>query len=396
MRDIPDTLQLLDTLISFDTTSARSNLKLIHWVRDLLSGTDASVTVIGNSDNTKANLYATVGPADKPGVLLSGHTDVVPVEGQQWTTSPFVMAVKDGKAYGRGTADMKGFVACALRTLLLASTRQLKTPLHLALSYDEEIGCVGVHSMLDMLAQAPFTPLMCIVGEPTELGVAIGHKGKTACHVTCTGRAAHSSLAPQALNAIHLATDFIHHIRQLQERLRQSGARDDAYDVPYTTLHVSNIHGGVALNIVPDSCRFDMEIRNLAEDSPESLIEIIRDDARQLTAAAQTHIEEANIELDLFNTYPGLDTGADETVVSFVQSLTQLNDTKKLNSTMKVTFGTEAGLFSSKLQIPSVVCGPGSMQQGHKPDEFIALDQLERCDVMLGRLLDCLEVGISN
>ena len=394
MHDIPDTLELLDTLISFDTISARPNLELIHWVRDLLSRTDASVTVIGNADNTKANLYATVGPADKPGVLLSGHTDVVPVEGQQWTTSPFAMAVKHGKAYGRGTADMKGFVACALRTLLLASTRQLTTPLHLALSYDEEIGCVGVHSMLDMLAQAPFTPLMCIVGEPTELEVAIGHKGKTACHVTCTGRAAHSSLAPQALNAIHLATDFIHRIRQLQERLRQSGARDDAYDVPYTTLHVSNIHGGVALNIVPDSCRFDMEIRNLAEDNPESLMKIIRDDARQLTAAAQTHVEEANIELDLFNTYPGLDTGADESVVSFVQSLTQSNDTTKANGTMKVTFGTEAGLFSSKLRIPSVVCGPGSMQQGHKPDEFIALDQLERCDVMLGRLLDCLEVGI--
>ena len=400
MHDIPDTLELLDTLISFDTISARSNLELIYWVRDLLNGTGACVTVIGNADNTKANLYATVGPADKPGVLLSGHTDVVPVEGQQWTTSPFAMAVKDGKAYGRGTADMKGFVACALRALLLASTRQLDTPLHLALSYDEEIGCVGVHSMLDMLAKAPFTPLMCIVGEPTELEVAIGHKGKTACHVTCTGRAAHSSLAPQALNAIHLATDFIHRIRQLQERLRQSGARDDAYDVPYTTLHVSNIYGGVALNIVPDTCRFDMEIRNLAEDNPESLMKIIRDDARQLTAAAQTHVEEANIELYIFNTYPGLDTGADESVVSFVQSLTQLNDTTKVNDTtkangtMKVTFGTEAGLFSSKLRIPSVVCGPGSMQQGHKPDEFIALDQLERCDVMLGRLLDCLEVGI--
>ena len=359
-------------------------------MRDLLNASGASVTVIDNADNTKANLYATVGPADKPGVLLSGHTDVVPVEGQQWTTSPFAMAVKDGKAYGRGTADMKGFVACALRTLLLASTRQLQTPLHLALSYDEEIGCVGVHSLLDMLAQAPFTPLMCIVGEPTELEVAIGHKGKTACHVTCTGRAAHSSLAPQALNAIHLATDFINRIRQLQEQLRESGAKDTAYDVPYTTLHVSNIHGGVALNIVPDSCRFDMEIRNVAEDDPESLMTIIRDDAHKLTLAAQTHVEEANIELDLFNTYPGLNTGTDESVVNFVQSLTQSN------GTMKVTFGTEAGLFSSKLQIPSVVCGPGSMQQGHKPDEFIALDQLEQCEVMLKRLIDCLEAGISN
>ena len=388
MRDIPDTLELLDTLISFDTISARPNLDLIHWVRDQLSSTDASVTIISNAQNTKANLYATVGPVDKPGVLLSGHTDVVPVEGQQWTTSPFALAVKDGKAYGRGTADMKGFVACALRALLLASKRPLKTPIHLALSYDEEIGCVGVHSLLDMLAQAPFTPLMCIVGEPTELEVAIGHKGKTACHVTCTGRAAHSSLAPHALNAIHLAADFINRIRQLQERVRESGARDNAYDVPYTTLHVSNIHGGVALNIVPDSCRFDMEIRNLAEDDPQTLLNIIRDDARELTMAARTQVEEANIELDLFNTYPGLDTGAEESVVSFVQSLTTSN------GTVKVTFGTEAGLFSSKLQIPSVVCGPGSMQQGHKPDEYIALDQLERCDVMLGRLLECLEAGI--
>ena len=390
MQHTPDTLDLLDTLISFDTTSANSNLNLIHWVRDLLGAVGAAVSVIANSDNTKANLYATIGPNEKPGILLSGHTDVVPVQGQKWTSSPFAMAVKNGRAYGRGTTDMKGFIACALRMFLRASTHQLETPLHLALSYDEEIGCVGVHSLLDMLSQAPFTPLICIVGEPTELQVAIGHKGKTACHVTCTGRAAHSSLAPQAMNAIHLATDLINRIRQLQNRLRETGARDEDYDVPYTTLHVSNIYGGVALNIVPDHCQFDMEIRNLAEDNPEQLLDSIKYDAQKITTEAQKHAKEANIELQLFNSYPGLDTRVDESVVNFVQSLTQST------GSIKVAFGTEAGLFSNRLRIPSVVCGPGSMQQGHKADEFISLDQLAQCDAMLGRLLTCLEQGITH
>lgn len=386
--NVPDSIDLLESLVAFDTTSANSNLELIHWARNLLLEFGASVSLISNSEKTKANLYATIGPKDAPGIMLSGHTDVVPVAGQQWSTSPFKLSVKDAKAYGRGTADMKGFIACALRAVFLASGRTLRTPLHLALSYDEEIGCVGVHSLLDMLAQAPFRPLMCLVGEPTELKVATGHKGKMACHVNCIGKAAHSSLAPQATNAIHLATDLISRIRQRQISICGEGHQDSAYEVPYTTLHASNIRGGVALNIVPDQCQFDLEIRNLAEDDAGSILEDIRDDAAQIVTIARQLSVEADICLDVFNTYPGLNTDVDSRVVDYVKSLTGQN------APIKVAFGTEAGLFSTRLSIPSVVCGPGSMQQGHKPDEYISLDQLHQCDVMLDRLIVTLEQGV--
>lgn len=388
MTPTPETLELLDTLLAFNTVSARPNKDLILWAQQLLVDAGATVQIISNEDGTKANLFATIGPVDKPGFMLSGHTDVVPVDGQHWTVPAFKMTQRDGRIYGRGSADMKGFVACALNVALKACERKLTTPLNLALSYDEEIGCVGVRSLLNMLDNAPVKPLMCLVGEPTELHVAVGHKGKTACHVTCTGRAGHSALAPKALNAIHLATDMIEKIRQMQLELSQSGAQDNAYEVPYTTLHVSNIRGGVALNIVPDNCTFDMEIRNLAEDDPDSLLAALTIEADKLSSAAREHASEAAIEIDIFNTYPGLQTRLDSAVVTFVQSLSQ-NDTL-----MKVAFGTEAGLFSRQLHVPSVVCGPGSMDQGHKPDEFVAIDQLHQCDAMLDRLLMHLEQGI--
>ena len=390
MKNLPTTLDLLDSLLAFNTVSSEPNAELITWVRDLLLDAGVSVKIIGNKDNSKANLFATVGPQDKRGFVLSGHTDVVPVTGQQWSVPPFSMTLRDGKAYGRGSADMKGFVACALHAALKASQMSLKTPLHLALSYDEEIGCVGVRSMLDMLAMAPVRPLMCLVGEPTELNVAIGHKGKTACHVSCTGRAGHSALAPQALNAIHLASDLIQSVRQMQTQLAETGHRDDDFEVPYTTLHVSNIAGGVALNIVPDHCQFDLEIRNLAEDDPQALLQIIRSEANRLVDVARETISEADIGFELFNSYPGLNTEPTAQVVSFVRSL------RESGSLHKVAFGTEAGLFASQLHVPSVVCGPGSMQQGHKPDEFITLDQLNQCDVMLENLLEHLVAGSLN
>lgn len=390
MKNLPTTLDLLDSLLAFNTVSSEPNAELITWVRDLLLDAGVSVKIIGNKDNSKANLFATIGPQDKRGFVLSGHTDVVPVTGQQWSVPPFSMTLRDGKAYGRGSADMKGFVACALHAALKASQMSLKTPLHLALSYDEEIGCVGVRSMLDMLAMAPVQPLMCLVGEPTELNVAIGHKGKTACHVSCTGRAGHSALAPQALNAIHLASDLIQSVRQLQTQLAETGHRDDDFEVPYTTLHVSNIAGGVALNIVPDYCKFDLEIRNLAEDDPQALLQIIRSEANRLVDVARETISEADIGFELFNSYPGLNTEPTAQVVSFVRSL------RESGSLHKVAFGTEAGLFASQLHVPSVVCGPGSMQQGHKPDEFITLDQLNQCDVMLENLLEHLVDGSLN
>lgn len=381
-------VEILERLIGFETVSAHSNLDLIHFVRDLLHGQDIAVQLIHDAQGGKANLYATIGPPDRPGVLLSGHTDVVPVEGQDWTLPPFRMTRQEGKAYGRGAADMKGFLACAIAAAMDAAARPLKTPLHLALSYDEEVGCIGVHSMIDMLRNAPFRPALCIVGEPTAMAVATGHKGKLAARAICKGREGHSALAPFALNAIHLATDLIGEIRAIQDRIAATGTCDSDYDVPYTTLHVGKITGGVALNIVPNDCRVDFEIRNIASDDPAALLDEIRTAADRIAGEAQQKAPEAAITIEVANTYPGLNTPREAEAVAFVKSLTGAN------GTIKVAFGTEGGLFSGELGIPTVVCGPGSMEQGHKPDEFVTLDQLSQCDAMLARLVERLEVGL--
>ena len=384
-----NTIDILEKLIAFDTTSANPNLELIEWCADLLRDVGAEVTLIPDDTGHKANLFATIGPAGKPGVLLSGHTDVVPVAGQDWTKPPFQLTHADDRYYGRGTCDMKGFVASALAAALKASTQDLTTPLHLALSFDEEIGCIGVRSLIEMLETAPFRPAMCIVGEPTNMQVAVGHKGKTAAKAICLGREGHSALAPQAVNAIYLATDLITEIRRIQDRLAATGAQDFDYDVPYTTLHVGLINAGVALNIVPNRCEVTFEVRNLAENDPVALMDEIKERAEEIAERARVIAPEAAIEIEMTaNTYPGLATPEDGAVVAFVKSLLGANDT------MKVAFGTEGGLFSSRVGIPTVVCGPGSMAQGHKPDEFVSADQLAKCDQMLSALVDRLVEGL--
>jgi len=383
-----DTREILARLLAFDTVSSRPNMALIGDVQGLLDAAGIASVLVPDAGGAKANLYATVGPEGRGGVMLSGHTDVVPVEGQDWTKPPFALTEEGGRYYGRGAADMKGFVACAIAAMLDAARRPLKVPLHLALSYDEEIGCMGVRSLIDMLEGAPVRPRFCIVGEPTGMQVATGHKGKIALRATCTGREGHSALAPLALNALHLAADFIGAIRALQAEVAATGPKDGDYDVPYTTLHVGRMAGGTALNIVPNHCQLDFEIRNLAADDPEALIATLRSDAARIAEAARARAPEADIRIEVRNTYPGLGTAPDAAVVTFVKSLTGAN------GTTKVAFGTEGGLFSERLGIPTVVCGPGSMAQGHRPDEYIAIDQISRCDAMLDALLDRLAAGI--
>ena len=382
------TLDYLEKLLSFDTTSANANSEMIKWVETELLSFGASVKIIPNVDESKANLFATLGPQEIGGVMLSGHTDVVPVTGQAWTVPAFSMTQRDGKIFGRGTADMKGFIAAMMNAAKLASTQTLKTPLHLALSYDEEIGCIGVRSMIDMLSNAPIRPQMCIVGEPTGLAVATGHKGKIAARAKCTGRAGHSALAPFAVNALYLANEFITELRKVQDVLRLGVVQDLDYDVPYTTLHVGRIAGGGALNIVPHSCELDFEIRNLAQDNPAEILEKLRQAADLIALSARNVASEANIEIEVFNTYPGLDTPSSAPVVGFVKSL------MGANGTIKVAYGTEGGLFDQSLGVPTVVCGPGDMAQGHKPDEFITEAQLAACDTMLVNLLHRLVAGI--
>ena len=382
------TADILARLIGFDTTSSKPNRALMDWVQDLLGGAGIAAQIIPDASGGKANLYATIGPQDRPGVMLSGHTDVVPVDGQVWTRPPFVLTEAEGRYYGRGTTDMKGFVASALAAALMAARRPLATPLHLALSYDEEVGCLGVVSLIDMLAHAPHLPAMCIVGEPTGMQVATGHKGKIALRATCTGREGHSALAPMALNALHLGADFLGALRRLQDEVAASGLRDGDYDVPYTTLHVGKMQGGVQVNIVPNLCTLDFEIRNLAGDDPQALIDRLRVEADRITAPLKAAFPEAAITIDRLWDYPGLGTPSSAPVVQFVKSLTGAN------GTMKVAFGTEGGLFSTRLGIPTVICGPGSMAQGHKPDEWVSVEQITRCDAMLAALLDRLEAGL--
>ena len=382
------TQDYLEKLIAFDTTSALSNIALIDWVQSILVPLGADVQIIRNADGSKANIFATIGPADRPGVMLSGHTDVVPVAGQDWSRPAFEMTRRGDNLYGRGTTDMKGFVAAMLTAAHQASKQPLDTPLHLALSYDEEIGCMGVRSLIDMLALAPQRPKMCIVGEPTGLTVATGHKGKCAARAHFNGLAGHSALAPFAVNAVYMASDFITALRNIQEELQNGSVQDNGYDVPYTTLHVGRIEGGGALNIVPHNCWLDFEIRNISQDDPVEILERLQASCDEIVTEAQEIAPEAAIEINVSNTYPGLDTPETSQVVAFVKSLTGAN------STRKVAFGTEGGLFDQRLGVPTVVCGPGDMAQGHKADEFITRTQLDLCDEMLANLVSRLVVGL--
>ncbi|MBS3980017.1 MAG: acetylornithine deacetylase [Rhodobacteraceae bacterium] len=380
--------EILDRLLAFDTVSSKPNLALMDYVQGLLEGAGLRVTLIPDPAGGKANLYASTGPEAAAGVMLSGHTDVVPVEGQHWTRPPFALTEAEGRYYGRGAADMKGFVACAIEAMLAASRRPLQVPLHLALSYDEEIGCMGVRSLIDVLAAAPVKPRFCIVGEPTGMQVATGHKGKVALRATCVGREGHSALAPLALNALHLAGDFLGAVRRVQAELAATGLRDGDYDVPYTTLHVGKMQGGVQVNIVPNHATLDFEIRSLAGEDVAGLIRRLEAEAAAITSPLRGEFPEAAIRVERLWDYPGLGTPSDAGVVRFVKGLTGAN------GTIKVAFGTEGGLFDHRLGVPTVICGPGSMAQGHKPDEFVSVEQIERCRAMLAALMDRLEAGL--
>jgi acetylornithine deacetylase len=385
---IPDTRAILADLIAFPTVSRSGNRALVDHVRALVEPAGARVDLTDDGDS--ANMWITTGPDDAPGVVLSGHSDVVPVAGQAWSRDPFVLHGEDGRLYGRGTADMKGFLASAIRAVLIAARRPLKTPLHLAISFDEEIGCVGVRSLLPLLAARPTRPLLVWIGEPTGLALATGHKGKAAYRVTATGRAAHSALTPQGLNAIHLAADFVAALRAEQDVLIARTVPDPAYDVGYSTIHVGTIRGGEALNIVPRTCTLEFEIRNLAGDDPAAIEAAIRARAEAIVAPWRDRFGEAAIVIEPVNTYPGLDTrhpGA----LALARAVSGHNA-----AAIKLAFGTEGGLFAQTLGVPAVICGPGSMDQGHKPDEFVTGNQLARCDAMLARLIDRLEAGLGS
>lgn len=378
------THEILARLIGFNTVSANSNLEIINYIQGFLNDRGFAVHLVPDDSGQKAGLFASIGPAGR-GVMVSGHTDVVPIDGQNWSKDPFVLTQEAGRLYGRGTTDMKGYVACVMALADRASRVDLKEPLKISLSYDEEIGCVGIQHMIGALERTIGLPRACFVGEPTEMQVAIGHKGKGALRANCYGLSGHSALAPRFANALHLAGDLMAELRALQDDLAANGARDSAYDIPYSTIHIGKMSGGVALNIVPDQAEIVFEYRHLATDSAEDLRARILQAGARVQAAHQAQFAEAKIEISQYNAYPGLDVAASADASVYAQRLAQSRHTTK------VAFGTEAGVFA-RLGVPTVVCGPGSMAgQGHKPDEYVTLAQLAACDAMLDRLLDDLK-----
>ena len=379
-----NTVQILERLIGFPTVSRDSNLDLIGFVQDFLGSRGIESRLYRDAGGTKANLYASIGPRDRGGVLLSGHTDVVPADGQRWSSDPFTMTARGGAYYGRGAADMKGFLAAALAAMDRARRRELSMPLEIAFSYDEEVGCLGVRSLIADMASWTHRPRFCIVGEPTLLRIATGHKGKTALRASCHGLAAHSAYPNRGVNAIYLAADFITRVRARQRDIEMHGRRDPGFEVPYTTLHVGTIRGGTALNIVPDRCDVELEVRNLASDDPRRIVDGLREDAQACGAPPERGQAAAGIELAVTNEYPGLDTAEDSDVVALVASLVGHREC------VKVGFGSEGGLFAGELGIPTVVCGPGSINDAHKPDEHVTAEQLVACDAMLDALIERL------
>lgn len=371
---------LLERLIGFATVSRDPNLALIEFIRDYLAQFDVESELFYNADRTKANLFATIGPRDRGGIVLSGHTDVVPVDGQAWTVDPFKLSEKEGRLYGRGTADMKGYLASVLAAVPLFVERALKIPVHLAFSYDEEVGCLGVRPMLAELEKRTHKPLLCLIGEPTGLKPVLGHKGKLAMRCQVKGAPCHSAYAPYGVNAIQYAARLINRLEEVGERLAQPEHHDERFDPPYSTVQTGVIKGGRALNIVPAECEFDFEVRALPGFDANTVADDLHTYAQaELLPKMRAVKADVDILLEPLSEYPGLATPPDSDAARILAVLCGSDEFGT------VAFGTEGGLFNHA-GIPTVVCGPGSMDQGHKPDEYVTVAQLQDCDSMMARV----------
>jgi acetylornithine deacetylase len=385
----PASVPWIEKLIRFDTTSRLPNLGLIEMVRDHLKAAGIESKLTYDASAQWANLFATIPAHDgstQGGIVLSGHTDVVPVDGQQWDSDPFQPEIRDGKLYGRGSCDMKGLIGTMITLLPQMQAAKLSKPIHFALSFDEEIGCAGAPLMIDELQKRGLRPDGCIVGEPTSMRPIIAHKGINAYRCCVRGHAAHSSLTPTGLNAIEYAARLICHIRDVADRFRAEGPFDELYDVPFATAQTSTISGGNAINTVPAQCEFQFEFRNLPAMDPQRIIERIESYARD-TLLPQMRREHADaaIEISKIAAAPGLDGSEQAAITQLVRALTADQDKRK------VAYGTEAGLFQ-RAGIPTVVCGPGNIEQAHKPNEFVTLEQIAMSESFICKLIHSLEV----
>ncbi len=377
-------VEMLRRLIAFPTVSRDSNLELIRFVRGILEPCGAEIRLTHDDAKRKANLFATLGPRGEPGIVLSGHTDVVPVEGQAWDSDPFEMVEKDDRLYGRGACDMKGFLACVLALVPEITERGLKTSLHLAFSYDEEVGCIGVGRLISDLERAGIRPRSCIVGEPTEMRPVIAHKGKKGYRCTVRGFAGHSAYAPHGVNAVEYAAEAVAFLKSMARRHRDRGPYDRGFDIAHTTVHTGVIRGGSALNVIPHECAFDFEFRHLPGDDPDRLLGEFTDYVRsRLEPEMRAVFPQAGFAIEPLSEIPMLDTGPEAEVVALAQELAGSGEFAK------VSFATEGSQFQ-RAGIPTVVCGPGSIAQAHKPNEYVTLDQIAKCDAFLRRLGDRL------
>jgi acetylornithine deacetylase len=381
----PAVRAMIDRLIGFPTVSRDSNLDLIEWVRDYLQSHGAKIRLTQDATGKKANLFATMGDSPKPGLILSGHTDVVPVDGQNWDSDPFRVTERDGKLFARGSADMKGFIGIILaqapKFVAALNSNRLDAPLHYALSYDEEVGCLGVRGLIRDLEDNGIRPAGCVVGEPTSMQPIIAHKGTHRFRCAVHGREAHSSYVTRGVNAIEYAARLVVYIRQIADRLAQIEKRDYGFTVPYSTLSTGLIRGGIAANVVPKDCEFHFDMRTLPQASPDALYEEIRTYAEVLAREMQAIDPQSGIDLVWASQTAGLAASETDAIVQWAMQLSN-------NSTVgKVSYGTEAGLFQ-KMGVPTVICGPGDIAEAHRPNEFVALEQLAQCEAFMNRILD--------
>lgn len=372
---------ILERLISFDTTSHKTNIALILYVEDYLRGLGVASFLVPTADGQKASLFATIGPPDVPGIALSGHTDVVPVDGQAWDTDPFTLIKRDGRYFGRGTSDMKGFLACVLAAVPRFKAANLKKPVHIAFSYDEEIGCIGVRPMIAEMGTKLPLPRVVIVGEPTDMRVVDAHKGPVRWQIDVAGLAAHSSMAHLGVNAITYAGLIIGELTRIESELA-AGVPDTRFEPPFPTLQVTTIEGGTASNIVPVSCRFGFEIRSMPGlDIGAIETRLQRFIATQCLPAMRARAPGAGIALTRKNYVPPFSAGDGSEAVELALALAGQNET------FAVSYATEAGLFQDA-GAASVVCGPGNIAQAHTANEWIAAAELDKCMTFMDRLAD--------
>ena len=376
---------MVERLIAFHTVSRDSNLGLIEWVREYLLKFGATTRLTHDASGRKANLFATLGDSKKPGLILSGHTDVVPVDGQNWDTDPFVAVERNGKLFGRGSADMKGFIGVALtqapKFVAALNAKRLDAPLHYALSYDEEVGCLGVRGLIRDLEENGIRPAGCVVGEPTSMQPIIAHKGMNRFRCAVRGREAHSSYVTHGVNAIEYAARLVVYIRQIADRLAQFEQRDYGFSVPYTTLSTGLIRGGIASNVIPKDCEFQFDMRTLPQASADALYQEIRAYAEALAREMQAIDPEAGIDLVWASQTAGLAASETDAIVQWAMRLSGNTHVGK------VSYGTEAGLFQN-MGVPTVICGPGDIAEAHRPNEFVALEQLAQCEAFMNRILE--------